>query len=1086
LAKKTALKFTRFGLKKFSLPLLWIACALTQAAPVCHDVHQGGNPIAEQRVSPTFTGATQSSCQSGSPEYYVTSVELFQEIQFSEETDFCPTHNDFNSAEEDRICDGDNLFRFTEHSDKLPLFIEQTKDFLGKIELPASFTETQLSDDEKLHYQSIIYFCTRSFSKPLIEKINSPALSIEDRLSAFNELKRAGLLHTFSNDALRLILDSKLEESFKKEIIFAYLDQPELAAPFVGLKQKALRTIDQINERAAGAALSPRMSRELERQQNVSKFLDEVFSQYVEAEHTPQQLTALNLMAGISVPGADSAALILERSILSGSRAESSKSIASTSPPSGAQGTGNVSVLHQLPNCSGANSSQISSEDYLNIEQIVFAQNDQLKRSEINFNQVFLSQYSSDVKWTNLLITAPEKENLFEKFFCFQAAIKNSNDQLDQLTSAEADAIFLKISSIPGSIANLGALANLLPKLSRSEYLKALQLIGTSSNNILEVDEFKAQVLFNEFQRVTQNGSNLSDTELSTAIVEALGQNSGFAADEKLSEIFSNTEDTNLRMSIIQAYRNPTFARFGARLNIFHTLFEFSPEQRRPYAQALAQVVQENYTTLQATGGANNSSGSLSATEGQIDAALAAVMTLNSERTGSLNDGLEQVLTSDGVTRIRSRRAPIARTSRSLLQIEDPDIREQTEQVQVAANAVQENLENQAQVETSNPFEAFNQILDDQRSGQQESDNEFIPDADYLARVTGEKTQKDNIGDSQELESIKDSSTSTDNQPFIPVSPTATNSSAYQDSQRQVPSAFQDSQAPTSESSYSPTPQETLAGSTRKDSSFTDTASQQLQSEIESLKTQNSNLIGRIEKDNFQEGRLSNKGTNTPRAAAGTTSARTSRGRAASSGIASASAPSVSSSIPSSRVSSGAKTQPTARESRKLREEKVSQQEITEPLLSPRQEINHNEKGRVIKIKSSEQKLEFLNYMSAKSKFSCEEIEFIESFYKEHSSFFFLVKKEEETSLFANVEIDQMTYRFDYPGDSFISQAKPEACSPKKAQATAQGTTIDLIEGDDVSREPASLNDTQENEAPTRRESIQDIIFNKFKDKFGL
>jgi hypothetical protein len=79
-----------------------------------------------------------------------------------------------------------------------------------------------------------------------------------------------------------------------------------------------------------------------------------------------------------------------------------------------------------------------------------------------------------------------------------------------------------------------------------------------------------------------------------------------------------------------------------------------------------------------------------------------------------------------------------------------------------------------------------------------------------------------------------------------------------------------------------------------------------------------------------------------------------------------------------------------------------------------------------------------------------------------------------------------MTYRFDYPGDSFISQAKPEACSPKKAQATAQGTTIDLIEGDDVSREPASLNDTQENEAPTRRESIQDIIFNKFKDKFGL
>ena len=95
-----------------------------------------------------------------------------------------------------------------------------------------------------------------------------------------------------------------------------------------------------------------------------------------------------------------------------------------------------------------------------------------------------------------------------------------------------------------------------------------------------------------------------------------------------------------------------------------------------------------------------------------------------------------------------------------------------------------------------------------------------------------------------------------------------------------------------------------------------------------------------------------------------------------------------------------------------------------EPLLLPRQQVNTNEVGRVIKIVDEKQKLKFLNYMSVKSEFSCEEINFIESFYKDNINYFFIINNKDVKKSFANVEIDKMTYRFDYPGDVFVEQQK--------------------------------------------------------------
>ena len=159
---------------------------------------------------------------------------------------------------------------------------------------------------------------------------------------------------------------------------------------------------------------------------------------------------------------------------------------------------------------------------------------------------------------------------------------------------------------------------------------------------------------------------------------------------------------------------------------------------------------------------------------------------------------------------------------------------------------------------------------------------------------------------------------------------------------------------------------------------------------------------------------------------------------------------------------------------------------VNEPLLSPRQQLNRNERGNVIKIVDESEKLQFLDYMSTRNDFSCEELDFIEKFYKENLSYFFQIKDDTKTVQFANVEIDLMNYRFDFPGQEYIAIKRQENCNKEKnSVANTDGETAqEEQDGAPSRRSPASSGRDRKPSAP--RQSIQDLIFNKFKEKFGL
>lgn len=149
-------------------------------------------------------------------------------------------------------------------------------------------------------------------------------------------------------------------------------------------------------------------------------------------------------------------------------------------------------------------------------------------------------------------------------------------------------------------------------------------------------------------------------------------------------------------------------------------------------------------------------------------------------------------------------------------------------------------------------------------------------------------------------------------------------------------------------------------------------------------------------------------------------------------------------------------------------------------ILSPIDDLSKEDLSKVVKITDPNLKDLLMNYMSERESLTCPELRFVQDFYERHVDKFILSKKRKPWREYALVEMEDLTFRFNYPGGKLVQSEIKERCENLSRDVSSVGE-----EESGISENTAKKDDEEIVEKVLPAES-ETNVFKSFMLKLGL
>jgi len=1027
----------------------------------CGEVQYQAAPMSSYRASNAFSAAAMASCYSGDRENYITNSELFENAVIFTQY-FCIDNNhSVNSPSSVCFNDGDNYYFKSEQFPELfPDYVIAMADVLSGYPLTQDQREG-LSEEEQNSLKTQMLICTQHFGRRQIDLLLSSTASTEEKLKALKELKDAGLLILLKEmTTIEEILASNQESpEFIEGLIGALLTEPS-AHESVQALVDMYRDLSEQRNNQDGQKLS-------EQEDQFLTLFDKKLANLLNESNLPRTIHS-HLFSQELLDQPALAQIVIEDTSVNGSGDGGGRrpaSLAEATYPS----------CNEIPSISANELNQLKSifddripnyrENHLNrYEHLLTFLSDGLDY------QRFISFLMSDSSLQNML-------PVFESYYCHLKEIEKSSSQISSMSKAEANRFFDFIENFDGADSSLSLIPELFKKVDRERQEKILTYLGAPSPNQPALEEWKANSLYSIFQDLKFSPDTSERGELMKQAIASLGTNSGAPAEAMLAQIFRDSPDEETRIDIINAYQNPTYARFGGSLRILFEISALPRSDRKKYASLLRDVANEHFGRNVASGNTQGGASSLQANALQVKEALDVVSLLstgesltNSDRGD--NNGV--VLTSDGTTYELPPNRPYAVTSR--VTVSGRNARERDESINNqpnrGSNAQQTTIKDKLiQQGTFSQFENTSVDRDEERQERSEEtgsnqDSSIFPQVlgtnqeEFLNGLTNSINPPVNIPEAPKtfVNNIGENNTSAGN--FDDAFARSNSALAQGNDFSSQNYRDEDSNDKNSNSNG-------LSNSNDNNS--------ELLAELKDINEAKDRLKERINRLDAAPSPLSsansplNSNTNGPQANIASVNNIGNNGN---------------NSFPSNQDSIGAPAATTRRSSRgpaSVADTSPAQVNQSNPystgsVLSPYTgEEGQVDNNLIIKVLSDQERILLKEYMTAKDQLNCPELRFIQKFYERNIDKFILTKKRKPWREYAILDLEGMNFRLNYPGVDYMENDIQRECSK-------------LVEGplEIGEREPGSQDDSAEKQEDVQPAEEEAGLFKSFLYKIGL
>lgn len=1090
-----------------------------QAEEPCPSAVEEAHPIDEMRSSGTFSVTSALACENASSSFYINNLDILNTINDTVVA-FCLE----NGGSEESICEDDAFFNFKSHPDSMESFIDYVKDDLVDVSLPSNASSLKegndISDDQ---IKAMMYLCTIEAEREFVKKLKDPSLSIADKFNAIETYKVKGLFTQFMNSVhfMEVVRDSSIPEELRKKFIREALsnqhgDQPirEIATRFKILNGRSDRTATD---------------------ESLLTLLTSGIDEFVKAPREQQNRPALQLLSNNGFPGAQEAFNAFLTGAVTSAFGLGDKTIPLLNGAPKCEEREDATLRDKtlarnamyeflITEAISDNtiSSLVDSTKYIPFFAENLNNDERWKKLE---EHISLSHKYRETEATL---------NAARNFYCFN---KNINDKLKLLNQSStsnkseiAGEILVELLAMNPGIDMLSAVLAIQPYLNDEQVASALTLIrnmgsvpNMQRNQVAE--EIRIRVLKDIFSRYTggiDRGERLHQNAR-TAIV-ALAENGGKVAEQNLADLFVQYDSPELRVHIINQYGNAFFLnQVGSDFSIVQRLAGI--KNRGQYADYLIKKIQGVATTdgFTGSGAANTRDKVLTSIR---DGLLSNISTLVApDVDGSLSEATRR---QQGIVDGRVDEAPVTTDKRPIVLSRETNV--EAEQIKVTNtinkpfNAInlnsgmgdgkptltrgfsvsQEDMIKE-KVRAKEELQALNDL--DAEAQQETLDKlSYLKEKGDLQEAQGSLEQGTGGGGSGGVATLGTPRNSVvrRNTPLAPVLPSNQKDFITGLGNNILPNTF-------GNGDFSPLPQvgevnsrggkdsfnssfrggtltSPLAGnqaSTLKGNEPVDETTKR----IENLTREAKSLREEISKRDESPQRLPiedgsnafipnvkprNGDLNPEAGDRRVAAARVSPGR----GPASVPAPQAAAPIADNSRGPASISSPGSTENAPKKADLSNGTDANNftTILSPIEDLSKEDLSKVIKIKDKELKDLLMDFMTERKKLSCPELRFVQDFYETHIDNFILVKKRKPWREYALVEMEDLTFRFNYPGGKKVQNQIEERCSKLSREVTSIGE-------DEVEKEKEDKEEMVEKALPSEENTG---IFKSFMLKLGL
>lgn len=1085
----------------------------TSAVPVCDQTVSEARPLSEVRAEGSFSVVSALACENAEPEFFLQDQSTMNSLLEST-TEFCWTAD---LPAEDACIDGE-YYNFKRYPELMGDFIAAAEPNLASIPLPTRAMEiiagTELTENG---YRAMMYLCTVEALKEFSEILLSGDLNnIQEKLTALNRIKSLGLFPQFANSYhfTEIILGNSLPNDVKAELIreaFSLSPVPN-----------GLRDVVQGYNNLA------RKSDRNEAEDALFSFLGQSFTEYVARPALEQNQLQLSFLASNDIPGAraafeqfNSRPMIQAVSPIT-DRPENREVIPAAVPVVESTlvrqgGRGNFALLENSPRCEEYSQATLeqkqSSRDIMNSFLSDLRSRDPSRverlRDSTQYIDYFANNFSNDEVWRSFEIFVqgsgdPNYPSILQSarsYFCFNQRVRDNISKLSGSSTNKreiAEAVLTEIMTMRPGFDMLNALESILPHLDDTGVRRVLTLMdnmGAAPN--MELDEVVEQVrigMLLEIQQRYQDAGAPSHPNANKAI-EVLAKYGGAQAESELAKIFVRTDSVQLRRHILSQYRHPLLLnQVGSNFSILKALR--SVPNNNEYVLLLRGVLGGVSTTdgFEGSGSISRSEAVLGSVKDSLIASVSALAATDLSQDLSEDSRNAQDVTggvvSSGFSAISPEKRPILaqpiRETEPGRKTTNAINLMQERQQALAQSKIPPALSNADRLTITNKVREAESIeVEDGRSvGGAENEMTNFQDQVQVGQGSGgqgsiQPPRAPSTGDS-----------------FVPNN---TNNFLSALGGNILPSTFNN---PFS-GNFAPTPSGTvgeqgtsftsgsLAGSSNtnyanrsgrikpeESASSRDTSSgrSSISDEIDKISQATRDI--RDELDQLDNTRLPIQPYNPPdiRTASNDESdieSDTIASNPGSRGPASVSEPQNAPAAAPGRGPASVPAGPggSSRSPGALDNGTGNYTSI----LSPIDDLSKEDLSKIIKIQSAETKRLLMDYMTEKEKLSCPELRFVQDFYETYIDKFILSKKRKPWREYALVQLDKLTFRFNYPGEKKVRGEIESRCNELKEEISAVG------EDETLNRE-----DSEETVDKTLPANEETSIFKSFMLKLGL
>ncbi|MCR9203144.1 MAG: hypothetical protein NXH75_01095 [Halobacteriovoraceae bacterium] len=1084
----------------------------------CQSTVIESRPLDEKRDAGVFTTTSAIACENAGSSFYVNNIEVLDEIS-TNVVGFCWD----NMGSDESICEDNTYFNFKRHPDQMENFVSFVGEYLDPISLPDNVSSLKEGTDlTDIQIKAMMYLCTIDAQRDFVNVLNNPSLSDRDKLNAIEAYKGKGLFTQFMNspEFMEVIKNSSLSETIRKELIAEALSNENGEQP--------------IREIASRFKLINSRSDRTESEEKLLTLLTNSIDEFLTSPKENQNRFALQMLATEGFPGAQEA----YNAHLSG--ANSSPAGAGDKTATLLTEAPNCSEVEDATLRDKSLARNLMYEFLLTekisddtISPLVDSTK-YISHFAENFNDdKRWSKFERHLTLSSKVSNIEETINAARAFYCFN---KKLNQKLNSLNSRStpnkneiAGEILVELLSMNPGIDMLSAVHAIQPFLNDDQVGNALTLIrnmgsvpNMERNQVAEA--IRIRVLTDIFSRYTgqiERGGRLHPNSR-TAIV-ALAENGGKSAEENLSNLFVQYDSAELRVHILNQYGNPFFLN-NVR-NQFSIVSKLSSiEDRAQYADYLIKKIQKVATTdgFTGTGSANTRDKVLTSIRDGFVSDITTLVSPDVDGTLSAETRRQQ-----GIVDGRIVDSPVVTEKRPIV-LANTAINDYEQKGKISNVSNRERQANFSQgmgagkpVFTSGFSVASSEDIINQKKNKDDEIQELLESG-------GEGSEgQSGLEFRQEMNSQKESGGSggagsgaggspriQNNGNAVMRNPTPP-SQILPNNQKDLITGLGNNLLPNTfdNGNFSPLPQvgEVSTGTQGSDSFNSSFRGGELSSPIANTKASNlkgnepvSETARRIEKLTNEAKNLREEitkrdeapqrlpvedGTNSfipnisPRV--GDLNPDRSKSRVPAGNIAPARGPASVPGPPSSSAVQNTGRGPASISSGNTEEKGPSnntglaqgaQNNPYTTILSPIEDLSKEDLSKVIKIKDKVLKDLLMDFMTERKKLSCPELRFVQDFYETHIDNFILVKKRKPWREYALVEMEDLTFRFNYPGGKKVQDQIKERCDSLSREVSSIGE-------DDIQAEKATSNEMTEKALPSEENTS---IFKSFLLKFGL